>query len=82
MGSTSKGHYAIKTPLGKAIRADFKHLPDYGSPDWVETSFWMIWMSANPSFSAGTHYRLYTDGRFECWHLYEDGTEERLDVQA
>lgn len=75
MGTTSKGHYAIRTQLGKVIRADF-NANDLGLQPCV---FWMIWISANPSFTAGSYYRLYADGRFEHWHLYQDGTEERLD---
>lgn len=75
---TQHGHYAIITALGKAIRADFKPcgrvLGDIDTP-----TYWCIWISANSSFTAGTYYRLYADGRFEHWHQYEDGHEERLD---
>jgi hypothetical protein len=81
MGTTNQGHYAIRTQLGKVIRADY-YDPMRSDADGVEHCYWIIWISANRSFTAGTYYRLYADGRFEHWHLYEDGTEERLDAQV
>lgn len=82
MGSTSKGHYAIRTVLGKVIRADWYDPTDVHAhaDEMIGVCYWIIWISANASFTAGTYYRLYADGRFECWHLYEDGSERRLDT--
>lgn len=77
MGTTSQGHYAIRTQLGKVIRADYREQHPFDNPP---RAYWIIWISANNSFTAGSYYRLYADGRFEHWHLYEDGTEERLDA--
>jgi hypothetical protein len=70
----------LRTALGKKIICGFVWAEGESVWDGIPANnYWCVWMQSNADQTAGNYYKLYADGRKEHWHLYEDGTEIRLD---
>ena len=65
------------TKLLRIERIESRAVPMDWGYEYIEgTGAWMVWINANPTFTAGTHLLLHDNGRVERVTVHPDGMED------